>query len=64
MLWAQLSLNNEALDGCQFWIEASRVPHMLCNLQGRSDFPMCQGEQLGRRAGGWHRGVTGLGVPV
>ncbi len=39
VLWACLSLNNEALDGCQFWIEASRVPHMLRNLQGRLDFP-------------------------
>jgi len=39
-LQAQLSLNNEALDGCRFRIEASRVPHQLHNLQGRSNFPM------------------------
>ena len=57
-LRAQLSLNNEALDSCQFRIEASRVPHQLRNLQGRSDFPMCRGEQLGRRAGGCPHGVT------
>ena len=51
-LRAQLSLNNEALDSCHFRIEASRVPHQLRNLQGRSDFPMRRGEQLGRCAGG------------
>ena len=40
MLQARLSLDNEALDSCRFQIEVSRVPHMLCNLQGWSDFPM------------------------
>ena len=29
ILRAQLSLNNEALNGCRYRIEASRVPHML-----------------------------------
>jgi len=29
MLQAQLSLNNDALDGCRFRIEVSRVPHQL-----------------------------------
>src|SRR6266851_2318757 len=64
MLRTQLSLNNKALDDCRFHIEASRVPYQLRNLQGRSDFPMRQGEQLGRCAGGRPRGVTGPGVPV
>jgi len=32
ILQARLSLNNEALDGCQFRIEVSRVPYMLRNL--------------------------------
>ena len=50
-LRTQLSLNNEALDGCRFRIEASRVPYQLRNLQGRSDFPHRHGEQLG-----WHTG--------
>ena len=63
-LRAQLSLNNKALDDCRFHIEASRVPYQLRNLQGRSDFPMCRGEQLGWHAGGRPRGVTGPGVPV
>ena len=64
VLRARLSLDNEALDGCWYRIEASRVPHMLRNLQGRSDFPLRHGEQLGRHAGGRPRGVTGPGVPV
>jgi len=32
VLHAHLSLDNEALDGCRYHIEASRVPHMLRNL--------------------------------
>jgi len=64
ILQAQLSLDNKALDSCRYRIEASRVPHMLRNLQGRSNFPMRRGEQLGRRAGGCPRGATGPGVPV
>ncbi len=52
MLWARLSLDNKALNGCRYRIKASRVPHMLRNLQGRSNFPMRQGEQLGRHVGG------------
>jgi len=52
VLRARLSLDNEALDSCRFQIEVSRVPHMLQNLQGRSNFPMHRGEQLGRCAGG------------
>ncbi len=63
-LRAQLSINNKALDGCHFRIEASRVPHQLRNLQGRSDFPIHRGEQLGQCAGGHPCGVTGPGVPV
>ncbi len=63
-LRAQLSLNNEALDGCWFCIEASRVLYQLRNLQGRSDFPYQRGEQLGRCTRGRPRGVTGPGVPV
>ena len=31
-LWACLALDNEALDRCWYHIEASRVPHQLCNL--------------------------------
>jgi len=63
-LRAQLSLNNEALDGCQFHIKVSRVPYQLHNLQGRSNFPHRCGEQLGRHAGGRPHQVTGSGVPV
>jgi len=63
-LCGQLSLNNEALDGCRFRIKVSRVPYQLRNLQGRSDFPQQCGEQLGWCIGGRARQVTGSGVPV
>jgi len=58
-----LSLDNEALNGCRYHIKASRVPHMLHNLQGWSNFPLHPGKQLGRCAGGRPHG-TGLGVLV
>jgi len=63
ILQAHLALNNKALNRCRFHIEASRVPHQLCNLQGRSDFPSCHGEQISRRAEG-HPCSTGPGVLV
>ncbi len=63
ILQAQLSLNNEALNGCRYHIEVSRVPHMLHNLQGQSDFLIYRGEQLGRRTEG-HPQAAGPGVSV
>ena|SRR6266851_8175917 len=59
----QLSIYNEALNSCQYHIKASNIPHLLRNLQGQSDFPTQQGEQLGQRAGGCPHS-TGPGVPV
>ncbi len=52
LLKGHLSINNKALNTCQYHIKASDIPCQLQNLQGQSNFPIHRMEQLGHYAGG------------